>query len=98
VRMEATRELVAAAPVNLDEYVAAERFNSDHPESRVNLSLVFVLQRRYAEAERELRSALALDGRFVPAFVNLADLYRELHREDAAERLLKGSRLMAGRP
>ena len=70
VRMEAAR-LLAAVPRErltdaqrtaldrgLMEYVAAERFNADRPESHLNLGLLYAAQRRIPEAEAALRSAL----------------------------------------
>jgi tetratricopeptide (TPR) repeat protein len=101
VRMEAARLLAGAPRERLTEaqrgaldrayaeYVAAERFNADRPESHVNLALVFAAQRRMAEAEAELRTALEVDPRFVPAAVNLADLYRATGRDPDGERLLR---------
>ena len=101
VRMEAAR-LLAGAPRerlteaqrgSLDrafaEYLAAERFNADRPESHLNLALVFMAERRPEEAEAELKEALAVDPRFVPAAVNLADLYRAIGRDAEGERVLQ---------
>ena len=101
VRMEAARVLAGAPRDRLTEaqraalhraqaeYVAAERFNADRPESHVNLALLHAAQRQPTEAEAELRAALALDPRFVPAVVNLADLYRATGRDAEGERLLR---------
>ena len=101
VRMEAARAL-AGAPrdrltdgqrASLDrayaEYVTAEQFNADRPESHVNLALLHAARRQPAEAEAELRAALELDPRFVPAAVNLADLYRATGRDGDGERVLR---------
>jgi predicted CXXCH cytochrome family protein len=101
VRMEAARVLAGvprerltdaqrtALDRALTEYVAAEQFNADRPESHVNLALVHAAQQRPAEAETELRTALELDPRFVPAAVNLADLYRATGRDAEGERVLR---------
>jgi predicted CXXCH cytochrome family protein len=101
VRMEAARLLASAPRERLTdaqraafdraygEYVAAERFNADRPESHLNLALLYGAQRRSAEAETELQTALALDPRFVPAAVNLADLYRASGRDPEGERVLR---------
>jgi predicted CXXCH cytochrome family protein len=101
VRMEAAR-LLAGAPRDrlpeparaaferaYGEYVAAERFNADRPESHLNLALLYGAQGRSAEAEGELLAALTLDPRFVPAAVNLADLYRATGRDPEGERVLR---------
>jgi predicted CXXCH cytochrome family protein len=71
------------------EYVAAERFNADRPEHRSNLGGFFVMRGDYAAAEQEYRAALALDERFVPAWVNLADLKRTQGLESEAEAVLR---------
>jgi Flp pilus assembly protein TadD len=101
VRMEAAHALAgaprdrlsdaqrAALGRGLAEYVAAERFNADRPESHVNLGVLYATERRVAEAEAELRTALALDPSFVPAAVNLADLHRAAGREAEGERVLR---------
>ena len=91
VRMEAERVLAGVVSVSSDEYVAAERFNADRPESRLNLSLLYAAQRRYDDAERELRAALDIEPRFVPGLVNLADLYRVMDRDADAERALRSA-------
>ncbi|HEX7217255.1 MAG TPA: cytochrome c3 family protein [Methylomirabilota bacterium] len=101
VRLEVARLLAGAPREHLTdaqraafdhaygEYVAAERFNADRPESHLNLALLYGAQRRTAEAEAELRTALVLDPRFVPAAVNLADLYRAGGRDPEGERVLR---------
>ena len=101
VRMEAARALVGAPrdrltdpqrtalDRGLGEYVAAEQFNADRPESHLNLGLLYAGQRRFADAEVALRAALEVDQGFVPAAVNLADLYRATGRDPEGERLLR---------
>ena len=101
VRMAAARALAGVPPQRLTEaqrkaldralaeYVTAEQFNADRPESHLNLGLLYAAQGRPAEAEAALRAALALDPRFVPAAVNLADLYRAVGRDADGERVLR---------
>ncbi len=101
VRMEAARAL-AGAPRDrlteaqrtvldrgLAEYVAAEQFNADRPESHLNLGLLYAAQERVVEAEGALKAALEVNPRFAPASVNLADLYRASGREADGERVLR---------
>jgi tetratricopeptide (TPR) repeat protein len=100
VRIEAA-EVVAGAPADslptgtgealgraIAEYVAAQELNADRPEAHLNLALLFVRQKQYGRAKSELDDALSLDPAFAPAAVNLADLDRELGREDEGERIL----------
>ncbi len=70
------------------EYIAAQELNADRPEAHLNLALLFVSQKQYGRAKSELDTALSLDPAFAPAAVNLADLDRELGREDEGERIL----------
>ena len=77
VRMEAARALAsaprdrltdaqrAALDRGLAEYIAAEQFSADRPESHLNLGLLYLAQRRLPEAEAALRTALEVDPRFV---------------------------------
>ncbi len=100
VRIEAARVLAPVRPESLDqatraayeraaaEFVAAQRSNDDRPESRTNLGTYFAARGRVTAAEAELRAALALDPTFVPAYVNLADLYRAEQREPDVRRVL----------
>jgi len=101
VRMEAARALAgspgdrltdaqrAALDRGLAEYIAAEQFNADRPESHVNLGLLYAAQRRLPDAEAALRIALEVNPRFVPAAVNLSDLYRATGRDEQGERVLR---------
>jgi tetratricopeptide (TPR) repeat protein len=73
------------------EYVAAEQFNADRPESHLNLGLLYAAQRRLPDAEAALRAAVETDPRFGPASVNLADLYRATGRDAEGERVLRNA-------
>jgi len=101
VRMQAARTLAPLADDAFDassleafrkaadEYVAAERFNADRPEHRTNLGGYFAERGESVAAEAEYRAALALDERFVPAWVNLADLRRLQAKESEVEATLR---------
>jgi Flp pilus assembly protein TadD len=92
VRIEAARTLAGADPqmltpeqqtalsATLQKLASAERANADRPEAHVNLGLFQVRRGRAAEAEAQYKTALPLDPSFVPAMVNLADLYRATGR------------------
>lgn len=67
------------------EYVASQQANAERPESHINLGLFYLERREPLQAEAAYRAALLLDPRFVPAYVNLADLYRSYNRDAEAE-------------
>jgi Tfp pilus assembly protein PilF len=85
-RLDATQH--AAFQRASAEYVETQRYNADRVESRVNLGTFYAYQGDTAQAEAEIRAAIALDPHFVPAYVNLADLYRTLGRDADGERSL----------
>ena len=70
------------------EYVASQRDNADRPEAHVNLGLFFTERHDPVSAEQEYLGALAIEPDFIPAYVNLADLYRQYDREADAEAML----------
>ncbi|MGE5823979.1 MAG: tetratricopeptide repeat protein [Bacteroidota bacterium] len=100
VRIEAARLLAPAAAslvgaqrdafdAAAKEYVDTLRYTADRPESRTALGTFYGTLGRYNEAERALRSAIALAPRYVPAYANLADLRRAQGRNADAEALLR---------
>jgi len=68
----------------IDEYIAAQRFNADQPQTHINLGNLYLRMGDAAEAELAYRQALVLDEAYVPAYVNLADLFRATGREQSA--------------
>ncbi|MEZ5995322.1 MAG: sulfotransferase [Hyphomonadaceae bacterium] len=73
----------------LASYAQAIRLGIDRPEeAHLNRAVIFSdLLRRDDEAERELRKALSLNARYVPALLNLANLSEDLGRREAAREL-----------
>jgi predicted CXXCH cytochrome family protein len=70
-------------------YVETQRYNADRPEARVNLGTFYANRGDATQAEAEFRAAIKLDPHFVPAYVNLADLYRATGRDADSERSLR---------
>jgi predicted CXXCH cytochrome family protein len=101
VRMDAARALAGEPEAQLspadralfdralDEYVAAQRFNADRPEAHAALGSLHAARKQAPQAEAAYRKAIALDPTFVPAYLNLGDLLRELGRERDAERRIR---------
>jgi len=71
------------------EFVETQHYNADRAEARVNLGSFLARRGDAASAERELRSAIRLEPSSVPAYVNLADVYRVLGRDVDGERVLR---------
>jgi predicted CXXCH cytochrome family protein len=78
----------ALAPA-LAEYREAQLANAERAESWLNLGLLDVALGDAAGAEARYRRALALEADFLPAYVNLADLYRATGRDDSGRTILE---------
>ncbi len=100
VRIEAASALVdsmlGAMPEQMQafnkasaEYIVAQKFIADTPEGQSALGGYFTRQGNFIEAEKHMLLALKLDDRFIPAYVNLADLYRIQGRETDSESALR---------
>jgi Tfp pilus assembly protein PilF len=71
------------------EYIEVQRLNADRPEGRVTLGEFFFQRGEADKAEAEYRAAIKLAPRSIPAYVNLADLYRALGRDNEGEVVLQ---------
>ncbi len=70
------------------EYIDAQLSNAELPASHLNLGIFYTERFDWGDAEHAYRTALRLDPNFVPALVNLADLYRLKGADDKGEPLL----------
>lgn len=101
VRMAVAQQLaglsLVSAPAQLrgplgrlfDEYQQSLMYNADMPESLSNLALFQATQSGPSVAEKTLRKALQLAPRYLPAMLNLADVYRAEGRDYLGETLLR---------
>jgi tetratricopeptide (TPR) repeat protein len=71
------------------EYVDSQRYNADRAEARVNLGTFLGSRGDASKGEEELKAAIRLDPFFIPAYVNLSDLYRAVDRDAEGERVLR---------
>ncbi|WP_457607360.1 multiheme c-type cytochrome [Nitratifractor sp.] len=101
VRMEAARQL-AAFPTGsldakqkavlqkaLDEYKSVLLFNADRPEYQLALARFYLDQRQKDKAEAAFKEALALQPKFVPAYVSYSDFLTGEGKSDEAFALLQ---------
>jgi predicted CXXCH cytochrome family protein len=72
----------------LEEYKEALLINADHPSSHVNLGNLSLLQGDLVSAEAAYKKAISIDPAMMVPYINLADLYRRLNRDDEGEQLL----------
>ena len=101
VKIEAGRILAPVDPASLSPtqkdlldsalsaYIATQKLNADRPEAHTNLGLIYSQTRKPAKAQQAYEHALRLDPQWVPALVNLADLYRAQGRDAEGEQFLK---------
>jgi tetratricopeptide (TPR) repeat protein len=71
------------------EFVAEQRFNGDRPEAQVNLGQAWLRRGRLDAAQKAFQEAIRLDASFVPARVDLSEVYRLRHDEATAEQVLR---------
>ena len=99
VRVEAAKLLSPLTPMvtgqeliklhqAIDELLDTLIFNEDRPEAQTVMAEVYQNRGELKKAESALRTALKLNPSWVPARINLADLYRITHRDHLAESLL----------
>ncbi len=100
VRSEAGRNLAPAPRTALDAaqaerldaalrtYRRHQRTNADQPSAHVNLGLLYAEMQQPSLAESAYRRAIAVGPWFIPAYVNLADLYRATGRDENSEAVL----------
>ena len=101
VRMEVSRQLLELPadklpPIYADEikvlrgeYLQTLKFNSDMPEAQMSLGIYHSAMGDPIAAEAAYRTALKLSPAYVPAMLNLADLYRENGMDEQAAPLIE---------
>ncbi|MEJ2491048.1 MAG: multiheme c-type cytochrome [Desulfuromonadales bacterium] len=101
LRMQAADMLADVSPSQLpaakrtvfnaaaEEFNTSLNFNADEPGTQVMAGNYYLSQDKPERAESAYREALFLDPHWVPAYVNLADLFRQQGKESAAEKTLR---------
>jgi predicted CXXCH cytochrome family protein len=86
---QAPQEARATLGKLFDEYQQTLLHNADMPESMSDLGLFHAAQGDPDAAEKALLQSRRLAPRYLPAMLNLADLYRARNRDDLGEPLLR---------
>jgi tetratricopeptide (TPR) repeat protein len=81
-------EQKAAFSPAIAEYREEQRVNADRPEAHLSLGAFFAETQQPDSAALEYDLALRMNPSLLPAYVNLADLYREEGRDADAEKVL----------
>jgi tetratricopeptide (TPR) repeat protein len=63
--------------------------NQDRPESLIQLAALNIVLEQFPEAETNFRTALVLEPKYAPTYVNFADFLRRQNRLQEADELLK---------
>lgn len=101
VRIEAARVLavvkvgqlqgdqLATYTVAAQEYIDSQLANAERPEAQLNLGNYYSASGDAVKAVAAFERSLQLDDTFIPAYINLADLYRALDKDAEAEKVLR---------
>jgi tetratricopeptide (TPR) repeat protein len=73
------------------EFIDAQMAQSDMPSAHLNLGVMFANLGQTERTEQSYLTALRLDPTFLPASVNLANLYNQLGRNPEAEQILRNA-------
>jgi tetratricopeptide (TPR) repeat protein len=73
----------------LTEYLDYLKLNADWPTENVNLGNLYLRQGKIEAAIAAYQRALMLDSKFLGAYVNLAEAYRQQGRDDEGEKQLR---------
>jgi tetratricopeptide (TPR) repeat protein len=73
----------------VEEFATSQRYNADRADARARLGTFLAVQGDNAGAASALLSAIERDPFFIPAYANLADVYRAQARDADAEQILR---------
>ena len=85
----ADERVASALEALFDAYLQSLTRNADMPEALAQRGDFLAARRLWKPAEDAYRNALKSDPQYVPALLNLADLYRMLGRDDDARTVLR---------
>ncbi len=71
------------------EYLQSQFVNAESPQAQTNVGTFYAAKGKAREAEKAYRLAIQLESNFVPAYVNLADLLRQMGRDNEGRIVLQ---------
>jgi Tfp pilus assembly protein PilF len=87
-RQYLNRSLLKKRDEVLDEYIATQMINDDHPSAYLNLGVLYMNLGYYGRAEESYKRAIEIEPGLMMSYLNLADLYRIEGREEEGEEWL----------
>jgi predicted CXXCH cytochrome family protein len=75
----------------LEEYNASLMINADHPTTHMNFGNLYLNAGDYEKAEASYKETIELEPGLVGPYINLADLYRRLDRDNEGEQVLQSA-------
>ena len=76
---------------SIDAYIDVQLVSADRAESLSNIATMYLHMGDVPHAEQTLKRALQLNPQWVPALINLADLYRATERDEQGVDLLNAA-------
>jgi predicted CXXCH cytochrome family protein len=73
----------------LEEYNASLMINADHPSTHLNFGNLYLNTGDYEKAEASYKEALEIEPGLVGPYINLADLYRRMDRDEEGAQVLQ---------
>ncbi len=76
---------------SLNEYTESLLINADHPGTHINFGNLHLNRGDLAGAEASYLEAIEIEPGLVTAYINLADLYRRMERDEEGEKILRSA-------
>jgi tetratricopeptide (TPR) repeat protein len=73
------------------EYVKSQTVNAERPEAQLNLGNYYAVKGDFSKSINAYKKAIRLEDVFIPAYINLSDLYRKQKNDVGAEKVLRAA-------
>ncbi|GLX82367.1 tetratricopeptide repeat protein [Thalassotalea eurytherma] len=72
----------------VDEYIAAQDYQADRGTAQTNVGQIYAMMGAFDKAEAAFKQSIQVEPIFMPAYIYLADKYRQQQKEHEAEQVL----------